>query len=157
MADDPAEVTRTTCDAVTPAGTWQVAADGVGDGRGDGLGAGLLEAEGFALDLVAEGRCEGFGLARVVDPGRVVVVVVVVGEGVAAVVVGAVEVWLAVVVGGAACCSAPQPAAARTPRAVAAARTAVGTVRMRLRVRLIGRSAGGRDCSTGRPSAAPAT
>jgi len=157
VADDPAEVTRTTCEAVTPAGTWQVAADGVGDGRGDGLGAGLLEVEGFALDLVAEGRCEGFGLARAVDPGRVVVVVVVVvvGEGVAAVVVEAVEVGLAVVVGGAACWSAPQPAAARSPRAVAAARTAVGTVR--LRVRLIGRSAGGRGCSTGRPSAAPAT
>jgi hypothetical protein len=153
VADDPAEVTRTTCGAVTPAGTWQVAADGVGDGRGDGLGAGRLEVEGFALDLVAEGRCEGFGLARVVDAGRVVAVV---REDVAVGLVEALEAGLPAVVGGAvAGWSAPQPAAPRTPSVVTAARTAVGTARVR--VRLIGRSAGGRGCSTGRPSAAPAT
>src|SRR6476661_2879488 len=55
VAEEPDEVTRTTWAAVTPAGTWHVAADGVGEGRGDGLGAGRLEGRGFVLDLVAEG------------------------------------------------------------------------------------------------------
>ncbi|GAA4711683.1 hypothetical protein GCM10025782_04720 [Pedococcus ginsenosidimutans] len=146
-------MTRTTWAALTPAGTWHVAADGVGEGRGDGFGAGRLEGRGFVLDLVAEGRCVAFGVARVVDGGRAVVV-----RGGAVVVVVAVDVGLGGVVAGAASCwSDPQPAA-RRPSAVAAATTAAVRARVptRFGTPLIGRSAGGRGCSTGRPSAAPA-
>ena len=135
-------MTSTTCGAVTPVGTWQVAADGVGDGFGAGLvdGFGLGFVVGFDVGFVVMGRWDGLGFGFVVRVGRVVA---------GAVGVAVVDVGLVVeVVGAATCSSAPQPVAASTARTAPPAASAV-------RVRLTGRSAAGRGCSTARPNAAP--
>ena len=164
MADDPDESTSTTCGAVTPDGTLHVAAGALlvvelGVRRGFGVFVGAGRAVGRAV-----GRTEvGVALRVVVVAGRDLVDV---AEVVEAVVV-AVEVVVVVVagtrmddgaviegltVGGAACC-ASSPHAARA-RVTSTAVEASAARRVR-RVALIGRSAGSRGCSTGRPSAGP--